>query len=93
MPIDKRHKNRNWQLPTGANGAIESWQYVSIAVLMDLRDELRAGRSLQTQILAELQSINRTLKCHETQAIPRILRRISANTAKPRKPKGGAGAT
>lgn len=46
----------------------------TLAVLMDIRDELKR--------------INQRLDCHETLAIPRILRRISANTAKPRKPRG-----
>jgi hypothetical protein len=41
---------------------------VFLAVLMDIRDELR--------------SIRAVLQCGNFQAIPRVLRRISSNTAK-----------
>jgi hypothetical protein len=51
---------------------------------MDLRDELRLMRG-------ELERLNRLLHCENFTRIPRVLRRISANTAKPRKAKGGAG--
>lgn len=71
MAMDKRHKDGNWQLPTSASGGIESWNYVHLALLMDIRDELK--------------EINRTLKCTETQSIPRRLATISRNTAGLRK--------
>lgn len=45
----------------------------TLAVLIDIREELK--------------KINATLRCPSTQGIPRYLRRISANTAKPRKKK------
>lgn len=66
MP-DKRHKNVNWTLPTSDSGAIETWQAVEIAVLMDIRDEL--------------QTLNRLLGCSNFTRIPQVLRRISSNTA------------
>lgn len=50
-----------------------SYDAAQLAVLMDIRDELQAIRA--------------RLDCYETRAIPRYLRRISANTAKPRKKK------
>jgi hypothetical protein len=60
MAIDKRHKNGRWDLPTNeANGAIESWDHVKIAVLMDIRDEL--------------QELNRTFNCPNFRMMPRQL--------------------
>ena len=38
---DKRRKNANWSLPDSI-----TWEHVSIALLMDLRDELQGIRSL-----------------------------------------------
>ena len=57
------------------NIAAENYGYqgATLATLMDIRDELKR--------------INQRLDCHETLAIPRILHRISHNTAKPRKRK------
>lgn len=73
-----RFKDREWDLPhaEGDTSKISTWQAVQIAVLMDIRDELQA--------------IRRRLDCYETLQIPRVLKRISANTAKPRKPKGAS---
>lgn len=45
-----------------------TWAQVHVAVLMDIRDEL--------------QQLNRTLACPNTQAIPRYLREIICNTTK-----------
>ncbi len=67
-----RFKNADWDLPTD-NGKIQTWQAVEVAVLMDIRDEL--------------QTLNRLLGCPNFTAIPTVLRKIRANTAKPRKPK------
>lgn len=75
---DTRHRNCHWILPTDADGRVERWEYVSIAVLMDIRDEL--------------QTLNRLLGCPNFTNIPTVLRSIRRNTAKPRKPrkrKGG----
>ena len=73
--IDKRHKNQNWELPTQADGRIETWQAVGIAVLMDIR--------------AELQELNALLHCKNFTGIPVALADIKANTTpkKPRKAK------
>jgi hypothetical protein len=68
----ERCKDIGWGVSKSATGSY-SYDAASLAVLMDLRDELKAIRAI--------------LECHNTQAIPRILRRISANTAKPRKAK------
>lgn len=73
---DKRHKDGNWALPTHADGRIADWQSVQIAVLMDIRDELKIVRQRLS-----------VLECSNFLAIPRTLKRISRNTAKPRKAK------
>lgn len=54
-----RHANVTWNFPTTAAGNIASWEFVQIAVLMDLRDEL--------------QRLNRLLHCPNFIAIPRKL--------------------
>lgn len=66
--MNNRHKNGNWNLPTSDSGAIQSWDYVSIAVLMDIRDEL--------------QTLNRLLGCHNFVRIPTVLDSIATNTKK-----------
>jgi hypothetical protein len=43
------------------------------------------SRDLLEQILTELRTLNRTLACTSFQAIPNVLKRISRNTAKPRR--------
>lgn len=73
--LDKRHRNKDWQLPTSAGGMIESWEAVKIAVLMDIRDEL--------------QQLNHTLGCYNFQSIPAVLRTIRKNTSGLRKEKAG----
>lgn len=51
-------------------GQIVTWERVGVAVMMDIRRELR--------------TLNQLLGCPNFTGIPRMLRRISANTAKPR---------
>lgn len=41
MAADTRHKNGDWKLASPI-----TWEHVPIALLMDIRDELRAIRSL-----------------------------------------------
>lgn len=53
-----------------------TWQHVEIEILMDIR--------------SELQKLNTLLHCTNFVGIPRTLKRISSNTAKPRKPKSSA---
>lgn len=71
--MDKRHKNGNWQLPTNDSGVIQTWDAVHTAVLMDIRDELK--------------QLNRVFACPNFQGIPQVLRRIRANTTKPKRRK------
>ena len=70
---DRRHKDVDWAVGD-EHGAVPTWKRAGIAVLMDIRDELKR--------------LNRAIYCPNFVAIPRVLRRISANTTKPRhKPK------
>lgn len=69
---DTRFKDLNWALPLSSDSLrIQSWDHVKIALLMDIRDELK--------------QLNCVLGCSNFQNVPHLLRRISANTAKPRK--------
>ncbi len=77
--LDTRHKNCKWALPTSDEGCVKDWQYVPIAILMDIRDEL--------------QKLNTLLACPNFPGIPQTLRDIKRATnriptiARPRKPK------
>lgn len=73
MPKDRRRKDTDWQLPAREDGESLSVEAAQLAVLMDLRDELKR--------------LNDLLRCENFLSIPRVLRRISRNTAKPRKAK------
>lgn len=65
---DRRRKNVNWTV-ADEQGGVPTWERVTIAVLMDIRDEL--------------QLLNRLLHCRNFQNIPRKLDRIGRNTTKP----------
>jgi hypothetical protein len=54
-----RHKDRIWRLPD----PVKTWEEAQVAVLMDIRDELKA-------LLAEMRSINTKLGCYR---VPRAL--------------------
>jgi hypothetical protein len=62
-----RHKDANWNL----HEPVSTWDEIKVAVLMDLRDELK--------------KLNGTLQCYRFQGIPNTLDRIARNTIKPRK--------
>ena len=72
---DKRQKDVNWRVADDA-GNVASWDQAQVAVLMDIRDELKA---LNQQM--------RILSCPNFLQIPHTLKRISRNTAKKRKPR------
>lgn len=57
-----RFKDANWNLTADHTGRIDSWDGVKIAVLMDIRDELK--------------KLNGLLHCSNFVAIPQILRDI-----------------
>lgn len=65
-----RHKDSDWKLP---GPQIETWEQVSVAVLMDIRDELK--------------KLNTLLHCQNFIEIPRSLKKIRTNTANLQKVK------
>ena len=65
--MDTRFRDRDWNLADD-KGRIGSWELVQVAVLMDLRDELKR--------------LNNLLNCPNFISIPRILRGIRRNTAR-----------
>lgn len=62
-----RFKDVEWNL-ANENGNVGTWERAAIAVLMDIRDELKR--------------INARLDCSSTLRIPRYLARIATNTTK-----------
>jgi hypothetical protein len=71
-----RHKDFNWCLPEGKktqSGTEHDWNSIQSALLMDIRDELKA--------------MNRILHCSNFLQIPHKLDEIRRNTAKKRKLK------
>lgn len=71
MAFDTRHKNGDWRIGDANTGQVPTWERVSIAVLMDIRDEL--------------QKLNALLHCPNATATPAILRDIVKNTKKPKR--------
>lgn len=71
--IDQRKRNVNWQV-ADTNGDVKSWDQAMVAVLMDIRDELK--------------QLNHVFGCANFLAIPMTLNRIDNNTRKPRKKAG-----
>lgn len=67
---DTRKKDVNWRLNVNANGTCLTSD-AQLAVLMDLRDELKR--------------LNSVLHCVNFLDVPRRLARIARNTAKPSK--------
>lgn len=63
-----RNANRDWNLPDTLN-----WDHVSVAVLMDIRDELK--------------TLNRLLHCQNFTNIPSKLDDIRRNTTRRRRRK------
>jgi hypothetical protein len=66
-----RHKDVEWNLPDGkpnaSGGNTHSWEAITAAVLMDIRDELK--------------QLNNTMNCHNTRSIPQTLKRIDRRIA------------
>lgn len=71
-----RFKDMNWDLANKATGNIETWERVQIAVLMDIRDELKIVRQRLS-----------VLECRNFLEIPLKLDRIEKNTRKRKRPK------
>lgn len=68
---DRRFKDRDWALPVNVSGNIETWDAVKLALLMDIRDELR--------------TLTGIFRCPNFLAIPKTLHAIKRNTSKKRK--------
>lgn len=75
-----RHKDGEWGLADPA-----PTEHVAIAVLMDIRDELKRSNQLLTNISSNIATMAATLACPNFIAIPTKLESIRRNTAKPRK--------
>lgn len=71
---DTRQKDGAWEIKTDAMGMF-SWPQVTVAVLMDVRDELKR--------------INSALYCPNALAIPEMLRQIKNNTKRRRAKRKG----
>lgn len=83
-----RFKDQNWSIPGSYDGiAGLNTQHAMLSVLMDIRDELKSLNSKSEFIRENTLAVKSTLSCSNFQRVPRILERISANTAKPRKKK------
>lgn len=65
--MPRKHKDVDWQVPEGDNGAVKTWDYVQLCVLLDIRDELK--------------QLNATLGCYRvgrmTDDVARIDRRLA----------------
>mgnify|MGYP003427556675 FL=1 len=75
MSADQRHKDAEWALRTDGGTWYPSTSYAgpSLAVLMDIRDELK--------------KLNAVFACPSFLAVPSLLRGVEKNTRKPRKKK------
>lgn len=69
--MDRKFKDRDWPIEN-ENGSTD-WGKVPIAVLMDIRDELK-----------KMNATLSVLNCSNFIAIPEILRKVSRNTTKPK---------
>jgi len=77
---ETRYKDRNWTVVLNSDGKTISRDNVQLALQMDIRDELRL-------LTGEMCKLNKLLHCSNFVEIPHILRKIRANTTKPRTPK------
>jgi hypothetical protein len=68
----KAFVGNDWDLAE-PNGSIGTWEKAGIAVLMDIRDEMRR--------------MNSVLHCQNFLCVPQTLRDIKRNTTKPRRRK------
>lgn len=64
----RTHKDIAWDLPTTERGALTDWQKVEIAVLMDIRDELK--------------ELNETLRCYRVRRMCDDINRIDRRLQK-----------
>jgi hypothetical protein len=69
---DRRLRNQDW-IVTNQSGVVHGYPGAQLAVLMDIRDELK--------------NLNGLLRCDQFLSIPAVLRQIKSNTAKPKEAK------
>ena len=74
-PVDREAPDAAWMV-LEADGSCPSWERAGIAVLMDIRRELKRLNSL--------------LSCPNFTGIPSTLTQIKRNTAKPKRKAKGA---
>lgn len=55
--VDKRQKDKNWVLPSGSNDGNFSTECVTVAVLMDLRDELKEIKNHHKETIRILKQV------------------------------------
>lgn len=65
---DRRHKDADWTIDIDKSNRVE-WGGAQTAVLMDIRDELKA--------------LNSIFNCVNFLGMPAVLRQVAANTKKP----------
>lgn len=68
-----RFKDTNWDFTATPDGGMQTWEQAQVAVLMDIRDELKR--------------LNHLLNCPNFTSIPHKLESIRKNTTKRRKRK------
>lgn len=66
--MGRKHAHVDWKLPEGQNGALLDWQKVELAVLMDIRDELK--------------QLNATLGCYRVARMSDDIHRIDRRLQK-----------
>lgn len=69
---DTRRSNKDWTVCGEQAGDMIGWDGAKLAVLMDLRDELK--------------KLNTLLHCSKFTSLPDTLRKIERNTRRKRKP-------
>lgn len=74
--MSRRHKDIEWKIHN-EDGTIPTWERVQVAVLMDIRDELKR--------------LNSAIYCTNFQKIPAVLTAIRRNTTKKRRKARQAG--
>jgi len=77
------HKNANINWRTENEDGSTTWDHAKVAILMDIRTELKNNNDLLQHISRKLNA----LECPKFVKIPRVLNRIANSTAKKRKPK------
>jgi hypothetical protein len=81
MSVDRRLPHVKWLVRTEKGQDYTTYSAAQFAVLLDIRDLLYQVRDS----LAFIQGNTAPLRCDNAIQIPNILRKIAANTAKPKR--------